>query len=63
MSLDSTMKCELKIDFINLPVCKKKLEENRIMYLSELVVSRCRQWMGNREFVWSGLGNACTGMF
>ena len=24
------------------------------MELSELVVSRCGQWMGNREFIWSG---------
>ena len=29
--------------------------EDGIMELLELTVNRCRQWMGNREFIWSGL--------
>ena len=31
------------------------MEEYGIMEYLELTVTRCGQWMGNREFIWSGL--------
>ena len=31
------------------------MEEYGIMEYLELVVTRCGWWMGNREFIWSGL--------
>ena len=33
------------------------MQENNGLYL-ELIVTRCRRWMGNRKFIWSGLSLA-----
>ena len=33
------------------------MEEYGIMEYLELIVTRCGQWMGNRELIWSGLND------
>ena len=43
---------------LSLSVCKnnrKIMEEYGIMEVLELTVTKCGQWTGNREFIWSGL--------
>jgi len=39
------------------------MKEYGIMELLELTVNRCGWWMGNREFIWSGLRKAINALF